>query len=142
MNAVKQGLIPTRPYLLRAFYDWILDNGWTPYVVVNSFMPDVAVPQEYVDGEGKIILNISSSAAQALQLTNQHVEFSARFSGVPMKVFAPVMAVEAIYARENGRGLVFSEEEDGGDLPPASPPTEPGTGADKSKGKPYLKVVK
>jgi stringent starvation protein B len=115
-------IIPTRPFLLRAFNEWILTNGWTPYIVVNSHMPGVSVPQQYVDEEGKIILNIGNTAAQSLSIGNEVVEFNARFSGVPMHIYAPISAVEAIYARENGRGIVFSEEEEDGTPPP--PPTK------------------
>ena len=100
----------TRPYLIRAFYEWIVDNDCTPHIVVNAEFPDVQVPDEYVK-DGQIVLNIAMSAVQELNLHNDCVEFSARFSGVPKFIYVPVGAVMAIYAKENGRGMVFSEEE-------------------------------
>ena len=115
--------LSTRPYLLRGFYEWIGDNGWTPYIVVDAFVDSVSVPQEHVDKDGKIILNISMIAVTALQLGNVAIEFEARFSGMPMQIYVPIVAIEAIYARENGRGIVFTEEEEG------APPPSPGTPA-------------
>ena len=101
----------SRPYLLRAFYEWIVDNDFTPYVVVNSELPGVDVPQKYVE-DGRIVLNISPAAVRSLLLANDHIEFSAQFSGVPHDIYAPMRAVTAIYAKENGRGMVFKEDED------------------------------
>lgn len=123
----------SRPYLIRAIYDWILDNNQTPYLLVKADAPDLIAPQQYAQN-GKLILNISQNAIQALNLGNEVIEFSARFSGVAMAVHIPVEAVMAVYARENGKGMVFNED-DGGDKPPAAP--EP----DKAR-KPALKVVK
>ncbi len=125
----------TRPYLIRAFYDWIIDNKCTPYIVIDASKPGAEVPQEYVD-DGKIVLNISQLAVRDLSITNHLVEFNAKFSGVPMQVYAPVTAVVAIYAHENGRGMVFSEEDDGDDNDAPPPPPQRG------KGKPKLTVVK
>jgi len=108
-------MIPTRPYLIRAFYDWILDNQLTPYLLIDAEGQDVAVPEDYVE-DGKIVLNISSSAANNLQMGNQAISFNARFSGVEQNIVSPVRNVLAIYAKENGRGMVFSpEDEDWGD---------------------------
>jgi stringent starvation protein B len=140
----------TRPYLLRAFYDWIVDNGCTPHIVVNAILPDVEVPLEYVES-GQIVLNVSLSAVQGLILGDQSIEFKARFSGVVRHVYIPIRAVLAVYAKENGRGMVFSEEEEGEGAPPPSGPVkgrakETPTGVGKGKGKdgrpPFLKVVK
>jgi len=127
-----------KPYLLRAFYDWITDNQLTPYVVIDADAPDVNVPRDYIE-EGRIVLDISSHAVQDLQLTNDFVEFDASFSGVPMHVSAKIPAVLAIYAKENGMGMVFSEDEQGqnGDDDTPPPATTPPKG-----GKPHLKVVK
>ncbi len=127
-------MTPSRPYLIRALYEWIIDNGHTPYILVNAEDDKVLVPRQFVE-DGKIVLNIAPGAVQNLQLGNQVVELDARFSGAPMQVSVPVMSVLAIYARENGKGMVFTDEEDGGDEPPPSPEE------DKSK-RPALRVVK
>ena len=130
----------SRPYLIRALYDWLLDNGLTPYIMVDANYPEVSVPQEFVN-DGKIILNIAPSAIAALAMGNQVVEFKARFSGISHHIIVPVMAISAIYSYENGRGMVFNEEDgdsDGGDdgSPPASNPA-----SSKSK-VPHLRVIK
>lgn len=127
-------MTPSRPYLIRALYDWIVDNGMTPYVLVDAEDEQVVVPRQFVEG-GKIVLNVNPSAVQNLQLGNAFVEMDARFSGSPMHVSVPVMSVLAIYARENGKGMVFSEE-DGDEPPPDDTPDE-----DNSK-RPTLRVVK
>ena len=142
----------TKPYLLRSFYEWILDNQKTPYIVVNANFPGVQVPREYVE-DGKIILNISDYAVQKLKLGNERVEFVAKFSGISVPIFLPPAAVVAIYAKENGRGMVFPDNEpehkstDSGDdgsggntdseHKPPTPPTTPGA---KKRG--HLHVVK
>ena len=127
---------PSRPYLIRALYEWIIDNGQTPYILVNAEDEAVVVPRQFVEG-GKIVLNITPSAVQNLQLGNQTVELDARFSGSPMHVSVPVMSVLAIYARENGKGMVFTDEEGGGDEPPPD-----GTPDDDKAKRPQLRVVK
>ncbi|HEC18771.1 MAG TPA: ClpXP protease specificity-enhancing factor [Gammaproteobacteria bacterium] len=121
----------SRPYLLRAIYEWIVDNGMTPYLLVNAEHPHVVVPVEHVNN-GKIILNIAPEAVQGLDMANEELSFNARFSGKPMHVSVPIAAALAIYARENGRGMVFNDEEDQG---PDEPPREKSTG-------PKLRVVK
>jgi stringent starvation protein B len=129
-------MTPSRPYLIRALYEWIVDNGQTPYVLVDAEDEQVVVPRQFVDG-GKIVLNINPSAVQNLELGNGFVELDARFSGTPMHVSVPVMSVLAIYARENGKGMVFTEEEGGGDEPPPdNTPDEDGSR------RPSLRVVK
>jgi stringent starvation protein B len=136
----------TRPYLIRAFYEWIVDSDCTPHIVVNAEAKDVMVPRDFVEG-GQIVLNISMPAVQDLALNNDAVSFKARFSGVPHEVYVPINAVMAIYARENGRGMVFSED----DEPPPSEETQDGTKSEKDekgkggkggKGKAHLTVVK
>ena len=129
----------SKPYLIRGIYDWIVDNDLTPYVVVDAFAPDVQVPEQYIEG-GRIILNISPKACRGLHLDNDRVVFSARFAGIATQVFIPPAAVLAIYAKENGRGMVFSDDDDGGgDMPPAPSTSGPTT---TPRGKPSLKVVK
>jgi stringent starvation protein B len=122
----------SRPYLIRALYDWIVDNGMTPYVLVNADDDQVVVPRQFVEG-GKIVLNINPSAVQNLELGNGLVEMDARFSGTPMHISVPVMSVLAIYARENGQGIFFRE--------PDTPPGPDTDGEDKD-GRPHLKLVK
>ncbi|MGS0683396.1 ClpXP protease specificity-enhancing factor [Shewanella sp. 125m-7] len=103
-------LTPNRPYLLRAYYDWLMDNQLTPHVVVDAYVPGTQVPQQYVK-DGQIVLNITESAVGGLQITNEFIEFSARFGGVPQQVLLPMASIVAIYARENGAGTVFEMEE-------------------------------
>jgi stringent starvation protein B len=102
-------MTPNRPYLLRAFYDWIVDNDCTPHLVVNADYPAVQVPMQFVQ-DGQIVLNISPSAVTQFDMDNQQLSFNARFSGQPMQVYVPMGAVLAIYARENGEGTVFTQE--------------------------------
>jgi len=101
----------TQPYLIRALYDWITDNGLTPYLLVNAdYNDEVEVPQQFVE-EGKIILNIQENAVQGLTLDNDWISFRARFSGNQFSVFVPAPAVLAIYAKENGKGMFFKPED-------------------------------
>jgi stringent starvation protein B len=95
----------TRPYLIRALYEWCTDNGFTPYVAV-LVNERVQVPREYVK-DGEIVLNISFEATTALQLGNDFIEFKARFAGTARDICVPVAQVVAIYARENGQGMAF-----------------------------------
>ena len=97
----------SRPYLVRAIYDWIIDNNLTPYLLVKADAPGLVAPQQYAQN-GKLILNISPTAIQTLSLGNDSIEFSARFSGVAMSVRVPIDAVLAVYSRENGKGMVLS----------------------------------
>ncbi len=108
-------MTPNRPYLLRAFYEWIVDNNLTPYLVVDATIPGVRVPQQHVQN-GQIVLNINPSAVGNLLLGNDAVTFNARFGGSPFALNIPQRAVLAIYARENGAGTMFTAEEDDDDL--------------------------
>lgn len=114
-------LTPRRPYLLRAFYDWLLDNQLTPHLVVDINLPGVMVPLEYAR-DGQIVLNIAPRAVGNLALGNDEVSFNARFGGVPRQVTVPLAAVLAIYARENGAGTMFEPEPayDGAEFDPAA----------------------
>lgn len=127
---------PSRPYMLRALYEWILDNDCTPYVLVNAAYPGTVVPEGFVE-DSQIVLNLAPSAIRALEMDNDKLCFDGRFGGVAQQVWIPIAAVMAIYARENGQGMVF-ELEPGSPPPPEddTPPTPP------SGGKPSLKVVK
>ncbi|MEO5796208.1 MAG: ClpXP protease specificity-enhancing factor [Rhodoferax sp.] len=95
----------TRPYLIRALYEWCTDNGLTPYVAV-LVDDSVQVPREYVK-DGEIVLNISFDATSSLKLGNDFIEFKARFAGTPREILVPIGRVIAIYARENGQGMAF-----------------------------------
>ena len=127
---------------MNAIYDWIVDNEGTPHVVLFAENPQVLVPQHYVDN-GKIILNISPTAAQELLIDPEGLSFSARFGGKPFSIYSPIDMVLAIYASENNEGLSF-DLEDFDDTPPDSPPPlRPKKAVKKSSAKrPMLKVVK
>lgn len=99
-----------KPYLIRAIYDWILDNDLTPYILVNANYPGVDVPLDHVN-QGRIILNISPKACRGLHLENDRILFTARFSGQSIQIFIHPAAVLAVYAKENGRGMEFPPEE-------------------------------
>lgn len=132
----------SKPYLIRAIYDWLVDNELTPYIVVDVKEGDhrIQVPEEHISN-GRIILNISPKACRGLHLENDRIIFSARFSGEVKQLFVPPQAVQAIYSKENGRGMVFSEEdEETGSTDPITPP--PTTSGTPSSGKPKLTVVK
>jgi len=103
MNALDS--TSTRPYLIRALYDWCTDNGFTPYVAV-SVDDSVQVPREYVKNN-EIVLNISFDATSSLKLGNDFIEFKARFAGSAREIMVPISHVIAIYARENGQGMAF-----------------------------------
>lgn len=158
----------SRPYLARALYEWLLDNELTPYLVVDATQPGVEVPRQFVQN-GQIVLNVAPTAVRDLFMENQAIGFNARFGGQPMQVMIPTPALIAIYARENGAGMVFGHEpeldaagfeeqddeagEAGTDTESAKPEltlTEPASsqssdkasGDDKPKKKPTLRVVK
>ena len=128
MRAGAFKMTPSRPYLLRAVYEWITDNDLTPQIVVDARQEQVRIPTAYVR-DGRIVLNISPTAVRGLHLGNEWVEFSARFGGNPFDVVVPVHAVLAIMARENGTGMSFPDPDT--DRPPP-----------ESRGRPSLKVVK
>jgi len=125
---------PNRPYLIRALYDWIMDNDMTPHILVNAGHEGVQVPDQFIEN-GKIVLNISGAAVQDLSLGLEYILFSARFSGKPFHIQIPVSAVLAIYARENGNGMVFPEEEATADQARGESSPE------LKKQKPFLKIV-
>ncbi len=128
MNALES--TSTRPYLIRALYDWCTDNGFTPYVAV--LVDDtVQVPREYVKN-GEIVLNISFDATSSLKLGNEFIEFKARFAGTAREIMVPVGRVLAIYARENGQGMAF---------PVAASPQDPGAPAAGADAGPVLAAV-
>lgn len=149
----------SRPYLIRALWEWISDNGITPYLMVSVDHPEVNVPMDYVQ-DGKIILNVGPAAVHNLNMGNDMIQFSARFGGRPMLVEVPVAAVLAIYARETGQGMLFGSEPGaategtlldqdpaaktkGGQSSPENddpPPSKPGPGRRRKAS--HLRVVK
>lgn len=126
----------SRPYLIRSIYDWIVDNALTPYILVNAEYPGVEIPQEFVSG-GRVILNISPDSCRGLHLDNDRIVFTTRFSGRTVQLAMVPGAVMAIYAKENGRGMEFGEED--GDLPS---PTDTGASQSSTGRKPALRLVK
>lgn len=128
-----------KPYLIRAFYDWIVDNELTPYILVDASYPNVQVPKEHVRHE-RIVLNISPSATRGLLLENDRIVFTARFSGQTEQIFVAPNAVLEIYAKENGRGIAFAIEE--GEDPPPPPPVSSPDADTSARNKPSLKLVK
>ncbi len=138
---------PNRPYLLRAFFDWIVDNDCTPHIIVDAHHPMVAVPQEFVK-DGQIVLNIAPRAVTNLRMDGDDVQFSARFNGLPVHIYVPIAGVLGIYAQENGKGMMFEAEES--IAPPPAPPAivkrksmpKPESTESNSKSKPSLRVVK
>lgn len=125
-----------KPYLIRAIYDWIVDNHMTPYIVVDINHAGVQVPQSHVS-DGRIILNISPQACRGLHLENDRIVFTARFSGQVVQIVVVPEAVLAIYAKENGRGMEFGEEYN---APSSAPMTKPA--GETSRRKPALTLVK
>ncbi|OED40763.1 ClpXP protease specificity-enhancing factor [Chromatiales bacterium (ex Bugula neritina AB1)] len=160
----------SQPYLIRAIYEWIVDNNLTPYLMVDATRKGTIVPEDYLDEKGMIILNISPSATSELLMSNEEITFNARFSGQAICIVVPTYSVKAIYARENGQGMMFDGEaadeeasqaernaskdkkratlesvsSDGGVAPakPDEAPSEKKTGAGGRKKGPNLKVVK
>ena len=122
----------SRSYLLRALYDWIVDNECTPYVLINAMLPEVQVPQQHVK-DGQIVLNVSPLAVKRLSIDKDALSFNARFGGVETDIYAPISAIMGIYARENGQGMIFETEE----FPEPQPPKDT-----QKPRKPSLKVVK
>ena len=143
-----------KPYLLRAIYEWALDNDATPHVLISAIDSRVDVPQQFVEDD-KIILNISPSAANNMLIDNDGISFSARFGGKPFTIYSPIGSVLALYASETGEGMSFEVETvddtppDGPDDQPPSPKSVPDSNisslkkaSNKTKKRPTLKVVK
>jgi stringent starvation protein B len=136
----------SRPFIVRALYEWILENDCTPYVLVNAMADSVQVPQQFVKN-GQIVLNVSPVAIMDLLITNEAMTFNGRFGGVPMDIYVPMSAVMGIYAKENGQGMIFDLEDSGPEPKPPSgfkpktvEKTKPSSPPEKSKA--GLRVVK
>ncbi len=123
----------SKPYLIRALYDWISDDGYSPYILVHTDTPNCMVPEEYVKNN-QIVLNITADVVSGLVLGNDAIEFKARFAGVPRQLYIPMASIVSIYAQETGQGMGFADE----------PSTEENTDSSKTtkKGRPDLKIVK
>jgi len=137
---------PSQPYLLRALNEWIVDNGCTPQVLVDSAHPDLEIPDS-VRSQEKVVLNISPSAVRDLEIDDEYLSFVARFAGVSHGVLIPIEAVQAIYARENGQGMMFPEAagdkaKDGKAEPGSDTGAEKETSEGTKRGKANLKVIK
>jgi stringent starvation protein B len=128
-------MISRTPYLLRAMYEWIVDSGGTPYLLVDADAPLVVVPRDYVD-DGKIVLNISAAAVRGLEIGADAVSFDSRFGGKPFTVSLPIHAIRAIYSKESSEGMMFEPETD------ADQADETGDDPDDSPPAGHLKVVK
>jgi stringent starvation protein B len=158
-------MISNRPYLLRAFHQWIVDSQCTPILVIDANNPFSKIPKEYIESN-EIVFNISEGAIRDLKITNQLIEFKASFSGVVHLISAPIKAILAVYAEENGEGIFFDAEEDdeggnSGQISNITPFADPTSAASISeaylsasenqitdpssnkliKGKPFLKLV-
>lgn len=120
----------SRPYIIRAIYEWIVDNGCTPHLLVDASVNGVDVPQAYIS-DGQIVLNISPGAVVGLEMTNESVFFNGRFGGVATDILVPIGGILGIYARENGQGMIFDA------AAPEEPPEPP-----SGRARPSLKVVK
>jgi stringent starvation protein B len=137
----------SKPYLIRAMYQWILDNELTPYIVINCEIEGVQAPESFIE-DGRIVFNVSPDACRGLNIANDRIVFSASFNGSPMQIYAPPNAVIAIYAKENGRGMVFTEDgdDDNNGGHGSKPPSDMSSSSDEAKkktfGKPKLTVIK
>lgn len=146
-DAKRPHMSSSKPYLMNALYQWIVDNQCTPYVLVDAFAAGVEVPQDFVK-DGQIVLNIAPQAVVQLSIDNQGIKFNARFAGIPVDIRAPLSAILGIYAKENGQGMMFDVDSVPDPSPDDSPPKGPklvSTTKDSGKGsdkQPSLRVVK
>ncbi len=131
-------MVSTRPYLIRAIHEWAQDNNLTPHLVVDTTQEDVTVPSEYIEDD-KIVLNIAASAVMNLTLGDEFITFNARFGGVAREIFVPTSAVRAVYAKENGIGIVLPDEPEHEEAAPAAPSSSAGPTGSKVA---HLKIIK
>lgn len=125
-------MTPLKPYLIRSIYEWIIENQLTPHLLVDAEGSNAQLPEDFIEN-GKIVLNVRPEAIQGINLGNEEIQFNARFSGKPLHIVFPTTAVLAIYAKENGKGMIFDPEDQHNDTPPP-----PG----KKSAKPQLRIVK
>ncbi len=136
-------MLSNKPYLVRAFYEWIVDSACTPYIVINAAFPRCKVPQQFVENN-EVTLNVSPEAIRDFKITKDYVEFRASFSGVVHIVSAPMKAVLAIYAYENQQGMFFDYEEDDSteeETTTASQPESPQKASTEKKHPSHLRLV-
>jgi stringent starvation protein B len=105
-------MLSNKPYLVRAFYEWIVDSVCTPFILVNAVYPHCKVPEQHVDENGQITLNVSPDAVRDFKISNEFLEFRASFSGIVYFISAPMKAILAVYAQENGQGMFFDFEDE------------------------------
>ena len=145
MSEETTSITPTRPYMVRALYQWIEDNALTPYLMVDATADNVQVPKEHVQ-DGRIVLNIASRATGNMSMGNDYIHFSARFGGVSQEIWVPLQAVMGIYAKENSQGMFFDPNEYDDYVPEedAATTSKKSTAAPKPKrdNKAGLKVLK
>ncbi len=152
MSYMKPKMSSSRPYVLRAFNDWIVDNGLTPHIVVDADHPRAEIPRNYVQ-DGKIVLNIAPQAVKDLVIDNKTVQFDARFRGIVHHIYVPISAIEVIYAQENDNGMMLTdfpmsadadlEDDDSGSPPPSGGgKSSSGSGGGKKGGRSHLRVIK
>jgi stringent starvation protein B len=135
----------SKPYIIRALHEWISENDCTPLVLVSSQHEDVQIPRG-IDEDGKVVLNVSYGATKNLELINEGILFDARFSGISQNIFVPMESILAIYARENGQGMMFGDNDELPDPPKSIKSTDKKPTQEKSTksaaSKSFLKVVK
>ncbi len=130
---------PLQPYLLIAYYEWMIDNDWTPQILVDASHPQVDIPQQFAN-DGKIVLNIAPSAVGDFYMGHEAISFKARFSGSSINIYVPMNSILAIYTREDDKGIMFSPDMyEGEPLESNDPDDEP---PQPPKGRPSLRVVK
>jgi stringent starvation protein B len=137
-----------RPYLIRAIYDWIIDNGMTPHLMVDAEHPSAVVPTEFAD-DGRIVLNVAPQAVHGFHIGNDLIRFSARFGGQPFAIELAPQAVLGLFARENGQGMLFPDEEpsaqqsaDGGAATADDADGEDGADGSRKPSRPTLRIIK
>ena len=128
----------SKPYLIRGLYEWLLDNEVTPYILIDISCEGVVVPKGLA-ADSKLVLNLAPSAIDKLEMTNDYLSFSARFGGVAQKIYCPIESILAIYARENGEGMMFETDSE---IPPTADDAIHPPGKTKKSTRPGLKVVK
>ena len=142
MDPKDDQLIPTRPYLIRAIREWAMDNGLTPQLLVDAGVDGIVIPESHVR-DGKIVLNVHSQAVKALELGNEFITFSARFCGTSHVINLPIQSVLAVFARENGQGIFFQEEETQHQMEQSAGDSEesPPNGQSSGARRPHLRLV-
>jgi len=142
MDPKDDQLVPTRPYLIRAIREWAMDNGLTPQLLVDAGADGVVIPEGYVR-DGKIVLNVHTQAVKTLELGNEFITFYARFGGTSYAINLPIQSVLAVFARENGQGMFFQEEETQHQIEQSAGDSEesPPNGQSSGPRRPYLRLV-